>query len=480
MSCQPTTSPSPLSQRRTKQLVVAAPSLAVCLLFAASCTSTDEPAGFEIVADQPGTETAQDIEPADQGELRSGQTLACEGLSGELFVLDETTEGWTFTDDATGSGGWPMPQALSEIEMLVSMYECVAVDDVPVSADPADEPEAALAFGTREHPWALNTATEIVLDTLGDGDGSIWSVTVGDLSDATERMVASNPFDEAPSEGVVFAMFALDMTLLDADKVPLSTGWNLYWEIFGGASNTVYDAWTMDDAFCWLSSESEFSTDTEAYPGGTLSGEVCIPLPVEDLDHPDTQLALSPSTGDRIMFAADGTPAELPRVPVLETGVNSGSGEGTRTAPNPYGTTSTFTMPSFSDAAGSVWELTMSAPQDITASVLDENMFNEQPSEGYVYAGFDVSLTLVEGDIEPVNPGWDLTFEIHGGETLLVFDDMWGGCGSVPDEVDLNIDVLVGGTVSGTACMPVPIEDLDSPSTQVAVNYGSGNRVFFN
>ena len=142
-------------------------SLAVCLLVAASCTSTDEPAGLEIVADQPETETAQDLEPADEGELTSGQTLACGGLEGELFALDETTEGWTFTDDATGTSGWPMPQALSEIEMLVAMYECVAVDDVPASADPADEPEAALASGTREQPWALNTATEVILDPLG-------------------------------------------------------------------------------------------------------------------------------------------------------------------------------------------------------------------------------------------------------------------------------------------------------------------------
>lgn len=479
MSCRPNTSPSPIPHRRTKQLVVATSSLAVCVLFAASCTSTDEPAGFEIVANQSETETAQDIQRADRGELSSGQTLACEGLEG-LFVLDETTEGWTFTDDATGSGGWPMPQALSEIEMLVAMYECVAVDDLPTPADPGDEPEAALVFGTREHPWALNTATEIVLDTLGDADGSIWSVTVGDLSDATERVVASNPFNEAPSEGVVFAVFDLDMTLLDADKVPLSTGWNLSWEIFGGASNTVYDAFTIDDTFGCGVFSGGFSADTEAYPGGTLSGEVCIPLPVEDLDHPGTQLALSPSTGDRIMFAADGTPAELPRMPVLETGVNSGSGEGTRTAPNPYDTTFTFTLDSFGDADGSVWELTMSAPRDITASVLKENRFNEDPSEGYVYAGFDVSLTLVEADIEPVSPGWDLTWEIHGGETLLAFDDGWGGCGIAPDEVDLYIDVLVGGTVSGTACVPVPIEDLNSPSTQVAVNQSSGNRVFFN
>ena len=141
MSCRPNSSPSRVSQRFTKQPVVVAMSLAVCLLVAASCTSTDEPAGLEIVADQPETETAQDLEPADEGELASGQTLACGGLEGELFVLDETTGGWTFTDDATGTSGWPMPQALSEIEMLVAMYECVAVDDVPASADPADEPE---------------------------------------------------------------------------------------------------------------------------------------------------------------------------------------------------------------------------------------------------------------------------------------------------------------------------------------------------
>ena len=75
--------------------------------------------------------------PLSPGQLTSGQILICAGLQNEAYVLDQTDEGWTLTDKATGTGGWPDPQRLSEIKLLTDMWGCTDIDlaEAPTEAN---------------------------------------------------------------------------------------------------------------------------------------------------------------------------------------------------------------------------------------------------------------------------------------------------------------------------------------------------------
>ena len=79
------------------------------------------------------------------GQLTSGQILICAGLQNEAYVLDQTDEGWTLTDKATGTGGWPDPQRLSEIKLLTDMWGCTDIDlaEAPTDIDLAEAPTEA-------------------------------------------------------------------------------------------------------------------------------------------------------------------------------------------------------------------------------------------------------------------------------------------------------------------------------------------------
>ncbi len=146
--------------------------------------------------------------------------------------------------------------------------------------------------GSREAPLPFGGAAEVIFDSWGDADGSVWEVTISTPEDISDRVEDS--FNDLPAESV-FAGFQVSMTLLEAGKEPLSTGWNFDWELIGTVTNSVHDDW------CYLEFD-QFDESDEVFVGGTLSGTVCIPLPVEDLMSGETQVAMNFSDGDRVYF----------------------------------------------------------------------------------------------------------------------------------------------------------------------------------
>lgn len=339
----------------------------------------------------------------------------------------------------------------------------------------------AFSGGTRSNPWGYGVPTPVTLETFGDADGSLWAITVGEPQDVTSAVLDENIFNDAPPEGFLFVGFEVSAQLLDAKKVPLSPGFNFSWEILGGSSSKVFDESSIEDIFGCGVTPSEFNDFAEVYAGGTLSGLVCIPLPAEDFNDPATQVAINMTGGDRVIFGLDGEPAPAPPPPNLDETVATSEGAGTRSAPFPYGKGTEVVFESYGDADGSVWSVIISRPSDITRLVQDENLFNDPPPEGFIFAGFDVELTLLSTDKEPLSTGFNLTWEILGGSTNAVFGEygVSGSCGVTPNEFDSFTEVFVGGTLSGTVCMPLPIADLDAVGTQVAINFTASDRVVF-
>ncbi|MEM7325358.1 MAG: DUF2510 domain-containing protein [Actinomycetota bacterium] len=162
----------------------------------------------------------------------------------------------------------------------------------------------------------------------------------------------------------------------------------------------------------------------------------------------------------------------------------SPDGLGSRDDPLPYDQETQLRFETFGDADGSVWLTTIGSPRDVTAEVLAENPFNEEPPDGVRFVGFDASMTLLRAESEPLAPGFNFSWELFGGETAAVYDigtieTESFGCGVVPAEFDNFAEVFVGGTVSGTVCIPKPAADLDHPDTRVAIHFIDDARAVF-
>ena len=157
--------------------------------------------------------------------------------------------------------------------------------------------------GARMSPFAFDSPTAIQFESFGDADNSNWTVSFSSPTDITAAVLAENQFNEAPPEGAIFAGFNVSLTLDSADVEPLSPSFNLEFEVTGGATAGVYDQFTLDSNSigCGLVA-NQFDEFSEVFAGGTLTGTICIPIPAEDLDHPNTRVAIKFAEDSRVYF----------------------------------------------------------------------------------------------------------------------------------------------------------------------------------
>lgn len=152
---------------------------------------------------------------------------------------------------------------------------------------------------------------------------------------------------------------------------------------------------------------------------------------------------------------------------------------GTRELPFAIGSPASITLDTFGDADGSTWALSVDGPgSDITAAVLEENMFNEPPADGKLFFGVPVTLTLQGADKEPLSPLFNISLDYFGPSTLEIIAAGFNeSCGVVANELDSMKEVFVGGSISGLMCYSVTVADADA-GILVSVDNVEGGRVF--
>ncbi len=347
-----------------------------------------------------------------------------------------------------------------------------ATDGTPASEAPSttEAPQATYFTSSRTEPYGFGEATAVQWDVFGDADESVWNTTIGAPVDLTDAVLAENPFNDPPAEGFVFAGFPVEMTLADAGKEPLSVGFNISFEIIGGASAGAHDG------RCGVQPEPVFSEFAEVFVGGTLSGVVCVPVPADDLEHPDTQVALKFSSDSRAYFGLEGGSATLAPVNVVPFEEQDQTSGG-RANPHAPSEPVALVWDVLGDADGSKWDTTVGPWTDMTAAVKAANSFNDDPADGFIFVGFPVEMMLLEATKEPLSVFPNVSFEVVGGASNAAHS---GNCGVTPDgALDELAEVFVGGTISGTVCVPIAIEDLDDPNTRVALKFNRDSRTFF-
>jgi hypothetical protein len=155
-----------------------------------------------------------------------------------------------------------------------------------------------------------------------------------------------------------------------------------------------------------------------------------------------------------------------------------GSGDlGSITNPVSVGEGFTFEVSTFGDADGSVWEATVTGPgRDMTAEVLAENMFNDDPVDGNIFYGIPFRLTLQEASKEPLAPLFNISWDLFGPAGLKIHSGLNADCGVTPDSLDSMTEVFVGGSVEGMLCFSIPQSDAD-PAPMVSTDQ-NGVRLY--
>lgn len=154
----------------------------------------------------------------------------------------------------------------------------LATSDGPISAGPLQP---------------LNEQVELTWEVYGEADGSVWAVTVGPWSDVSELISEDNSFAEPAPAGLTYVGFDVELTLVEASTTPLSPGFDATWQVLGGSTLRAYEQGSLNNIFGCPLFDGAYDNWDEVVEGGTVSGTVCIPVPIDDVEHPDTYVALA-------------------------------------------------------------------------------------------------------------------------------------------------------------------------------------------
>jgi hypothetical protein len=270
--------------------------------------------------------------------------------------------------------------------------------------------------------------------------------------DASAEIAQANMFNDPPLTGRRFVLVELAISYAGLDD-PETMLWNVSIDAVGSAG-FVYDS---ND--CGVL-PNELDTRRDIFAGGLDVGEVCFDVTEQDAD---SLILYASTTGENIFFS-------LEELSIAPTGVASANGPQpgatsteSRMNPNPIG---------YAVGIGNGWSLRVNgAISDQTAAILNENMFNSAPPEGFVYALFHATLINESNEIDsPVFA----TMSLVGDSNREISDN---GCGVVPDELDLWQELFPGGEVSGNACFVLPATELTSGLTLYAFAFLSSDSV---
>lgn len=139
--------------------------------------------------------------------------------------------------------------------------------------------------------------------------------------------------------------------------------------------------------------------------------------------------------------AAPETPADAPAS--VEEEAPKQEKTGTRDNPHPIGTT-------ISDGD---WDLTVnSVDLDATEAVTADNMFNDAPEEGEVYALINITMTYNGDDPDGEMPMQIVEYVTADGNTI----DSYSKMVVAPDSFDTMTTLYNGASATGNIAFPIP------------------------
>lgn len=157
--------------------------------------------------------------------------------------------------------------------------------DQPASDGSQNNQAAGGAGDSRENPLPLGTAIS----------GSDWTATVNGVDlNATEAVVAANPFNDAPGEGQKYILADVTLTYTGDDPQG-STPW-------ASIDYVTVDGTTISSTDNIAVAPNQLDTLTTLYGGGSVSGNIALLVPADTADQ--GVLAVEPDMFTKKKFVA--------------------------------------------------------------------------------------------------------------------------------------------------------------------------------
>ncbi|AQQ15756.1 hypothetical protein CGLAU_09015 [Corynebacterium glaucum] len=159
------------------------------------------------------------------------------------------------------------------------------LSDQPASDADKNNDAAGGAGDSRENPLPLGTAIS----------GSDWTATVNSVDlDATEAVIAANPFNDAPGEGQKYILADVTLTYTGDDPQG-STPW-------ASIDYVTIDGTTISSTDNIAVAPNQLDTLTTLYGGGSVSGNIPLLVPADTADQ--GVLAVEPDMFTKKKFVA--------------------------------------------------------------------------------------------------------------------------------------------------------------------------------
>lgn len=300
---------------------------------------------------------------------------------------------------------------------------------------------------TTTAPTTTTTTTPAAEGTFEDpvqpGDwvrvGSVDVVVLAVDTDATDKVLAENQFNEPPVEGNRFVMWRVALANA-GDEVTVALGEVSFSVV--GPSAVAYDAF----ATCGVVPDGldEFR---DVFPGGSLEGNLCWEVSEDDADALVLLVDEFSFAGDRVVFAAADSAVPLdveyptPAVPDPDGPI------GSRGNPQPMGETVTV----------GDWEISVTeVAEDATDVVLAENQFNDPPADGRQFVMIGIEATYIGTESDTL--GFSVSINTVG--PLAVSYTGEDTCGVIPGELESFAEVFPGGQISGNLCWSIRTDEV--------------------
>lgn len=312
-------------------------------------------------------------------------------------------------------------------------------DTEPEATTATTQPEDTSPTATAAPEEGLSLAAPAAVgEAVVVGD---WTIRVAAVTpDAAEQVAAQNQFNDPPAPGKQFFMATLEATYTGSES---STFWLDMTLKAIGASNVAYEGGF--DTGCGVL-PNDIDNSGEAFPGGTISANVC--WAIDAADAATMTLLAEPSfsfgTDERRFLSMD--PAAVP--------IDDSTA---KNAPSPM----VFDgVPIGEPAEVGDWTITVvSVVPDASAEIAAENQFNAPPAPGRQF--FMAAIEATYNGSESSTFWVDLSLSTVGA-SAIANDGFGASCGVMPKDINDAGETFPGGTISGNLCWSIDVGDAAS------------------
>ena len=404
------------------------------------------------------------------------------GLTAAQLMLDGVSpeSAACVAEQVDALGGMPSGESDTEAAMaaeqaiVAMMLGCLTPEEMALLGDAAPATPTETTATTSESRAATTTEAPLVGESSLDSPiqlGAVvqvgsWRLRVSAITpDGTDEVMEENQFNDPPPEGNQFFIASLEATYTGTESSTFS-GFSGDMRLKSvGDSRVAYEGF---DASCGVIPD-DIDDSGEAFPGGTVTGNVC--WSIQSTDAASLVMIAEESFNfdddTRAFLSLDPTATPINETTSLEEGRESGF-------------ESAVAIGESATVGG--WELKVVAiTPDGTDEVMEENQFNDPPPEGnqFFIASLEATYTGTESSTFSGFSG-DIRLK-SVGDSRVAYEGFDASCGVIPDDIDDSGEAFPGGTVTGNVCWS--IQSTDAASLVMIVkessNFDDDTRAFF-